>query len=42
MRANYVDLCPRCDNVINVGDEVVLTHRETYIHRRCASGQDDE
>ena len=41
MKARYADWCPRCDQQIQPGEEVV-PHKDRYIHARCASGQDDE
>lgn len=39
--ARFQSICPRCGRDIVPGNRVV-GHRDTYIHVRCASGQDDE
>lgn len=41
MRAAYDSVCVRCPEPIRKGEQIV-PHREGYIHRRCASGQDEE
>lgn len=44
MRAKYPGDCPRCPRPIRVGDDVVPApgRRGEWIHRTCASGQDDD
>lgn len=39
--ARFDGFCARCNQGINRGDRVVKTHRDEYIHVRCAAGQDD-
>lgn len=41
MKAAFSGICSRCHHEIDRGDEI-MPHRGGYIHRRCASGQDDE
>jgi hypothetical protein len=41
MLAAYDSVCQRCPEPILRG-QAIVRHRGGYIHRHCASGQDDE
>jgi hypothetical protein len=41
VKATFDGMCSRCHEDIVRGQQII-PHRDGYIHRSCASGQDDE
>lgn len=42
MRAGYDSICGRCHGDIRKGDDIVPHRSGAFMHRSCASGQDED